>query len=112
MKATARMLKALSDETRLRILCLLLDGELCVCDIMAVLQLPQSTVSRHLAYLKNSGWVDDRRCGVWMYYSILDNGNALQKRLMDSLRETLPSLEVAIADRERLSEFSRHNSCA
>ncbi len=112
MKITARMFKALSDETRLRILCLLLDGELCVCDIMAVLKLPQSTVSRHLAYLKNSGWVDDRRCGVWMYYSIMDNGNTLQKRLLESLRESLPSLEVAVADRERLSGFSQHNSCA
>ncbi len=112
MKATARIFKALSDETRLRILCLLLDGELCVCDIMAVLQLPQSTVSRHLAYLKNSGWVDDRRCGVWMYYSIVDNGNNLQKRLLESLRENLSSLEVAVVDRERLSGFSQHNSCA
>jgi ArsR family transcriptional regulator len=112
MKTTARMFKALSDETRLRILCLLLDGELCVCDIMGVLQLPQSTVSRHLAYLKNSGWVDDRRCGVWMYYSIVNNGNPLQKRLLESLRENLPILEVAVADRERLSGFSQHNSCA
>ena len=93
-------------------LVLLLDGELCVCDIMAVLQLPQSTVSRHLAYLKNSGWVDDRRCGVWMYYSIVDNGNTLQKRLVESLRENLPALEVAVTDRERLNGFSQHNSCA
>lgn len=112
MKITARMFKALSDETRLRILCLLLDGELCVCDIMAVLQLPQSTVSRHLAYLKNCGWVNDRRCGVWMYYSIVDNGNNIQKSLMESLRENLPSLDVAVADRERLNGFSQHTSCA
>jgi ArsR family transcriptional regulator len=112
MKTTARMFKALSDETRLRILYLLLDGELCVCDIMAVLQLPQSTVSRHLAYLKNSGWVDDRRCGVWMYYSIVNNGNTLQKRLLESLRENRSVLEAAVADRERLSVFSQHNSCA
>jgi ArsR family transcriptional regulator len=112
MKSTVRLFKALSDETRLRILCLLLDGELCVCEIMAVLQLPQSTVSRHLAYLKNSGWVDDRRCGVWMYYSIVDDGNDLRRRLRDSLRENLASLHVAAADRARLSEFSRNNSCA
>jgi ArsR family transcriptional regulator len=112
MKTTARIFKALSDETRLRILCLLLDGELCVCDIMAVLQLPQSTVSRHLAYLKNAGWVDDTRTGVWMYYSIVDNGNDLQKSLLDSLRKNLQSLKVAVADRERLSGFSQHNSCA
>jgi len=112
MKTTARLFKALSDETRLRILCLLLDGELCVCDIMEVLQLPQSTVSRHLAYLKNAGWLDDRRCGVWMYYSIVDNGNDLQKSLLKSLRENLPALEVAVVDRERLCGFSQHNRCA
>ena len=112
MKTTARMFKALSDETRLRILCLLLDGELCVCDIMEVLQLPQSTVSRHLAYLKNSGWVDDRRCGVWMYYSIVDDGNDMKNCLLDSLRNNINSLETAAADRERLAGFSQHNSCA
>lgn len=110
MKNTARLFKALSDETRLRILCLLLDGELCVCDIMAVLQLPQSTVSRHLAYLKNSGWVDDRRCGVWMYYSIID-GSELQRGLLENLRTSLTSLEVAVSDRLRLNEAGRNNNC-
>ncbi|MHC1697448.1 MAG: ArsR/SmtB family transcription factor [Geobacteraceae bacterium] len=112
MKTTARMFKALSEETRLRILCLLLEGELCVCDIMAVLQLPQSTVSRHLAYLKNSGWVDDRRCGVWMYYSIMDKGNELRKRLVETFREILPLIEIAVADRERLSGFDKNSNCA
>ena len=112
MKITARMFKALSDETRLRILCLLLDGELCVCDIMAVLQLPQSTVSRHLAYLKNTGWVDDRRAGVWMYYSIVDNGNDLQKSLLEALRKIVVAQEVAVIDRKRLAEAAEHNRCA
>src|SRR5512135_2954989 len=110
MKTTARIFKALSDETRLRILCLLLDGELCVCDIMAVLQLPQSTVSRHLAYLKNSGWVDDRRCGVWMYYSIVEDGNQLQKGLLGNLRDNLSALEVAAFDHLRLNELGRSNN--
>lgn len=112
MKTTARIFKALSDETRLRILCLLLEGELCVCDIMEVLQLPQSTVSRHLAYLKNSGWVNDRRCGVWMYYAIADSGGQLRNSLLDSLRDALPSMEIAAADRMRLNELSRNNRCA
>jgi ArsR family transcriptional regulator len=106
------MFKALSDETRLRILCLLLDGELCVCDLMAVLKLPQSTVSRHLSYLKNVGWIEDRRCGVWMYYSLLHKGNVLQDRLVESLRESFPLIEVAVADRARLGEFIQHKSCA
>ncbi len=112
MKTTARMFKALSDETRLRILYLLLDEELCVCDIRAVLQLPQSTVSRHLAYLKNSGWVDDRRAGVWMYYSIVNDGNDMKNCLLETLRENIHYLETAAADRERLSRLSQHNSCA
>src|SRR5512139_166168 len=111
MKTTARMFKALSDETRLRILCLLLDGELCVCDLMAVLQLPQSTVSRHLAYLKNAGWVVDHRCGIWVNYSIVEKGNALQKSLVESLRENWPVLEAAVADRERLAGFAGISSC-
>jgi len=111
MKTTAHIFKALADETRLRILCLLLEKELCVCDIKDVLQLPQSTVSRHLAYLKNAGLVDDRRCGVWMYYSLVDSVNDLHIGLLKYLREILPVLEFAAADRERLSGFSRHNRC-
>ncbi|NOR10085.1 MAG: metalloregulator ArsR/SmtB family transcription factor [Desulfovibrionaceae bacterium] len=63
-----QMFKALGDETRLRILGLLAHGELCVCDIMEVLKLPQSTASRHLAYLKNSKWIYGTRRGKWMYY--------------------------------------------
>src|SRR5512135_1338734 len=102
MKTTARIFKALSDETRLRILCLLLDGDLRVCDIMDVLQLPQSTVSRHLAYLKNALWVEDRRCGTWMYYAVVVGRDDIHNTLLDYLRETLRALEAAGADRERL----------
>lgn len=112
MKTMARIFKALADESRLRILALLLDGELCVCDLMAVLQLPQSTVSRHLAYLKNSGWVDDRREGVWMYYSIRDNGGALQASLIPVLKKQLTASEAAAEDQQRLAGLSRNNSCA
>jgi len=102
MKTTARMFKALGDETRLRILCLLLEGELRACDIMSVLQLPQSTVSRHLAFLKNAGWVHDRRCGVGVYYSIVDDGNELRKGLLDILRESVSALLRLSSDREHL----------
>ncbi len=112
MKTTARLFKALSDETRLRIMCLLVSGELCVCDLMAVLQLPQSTVSRHLAYLKNSGLVDDRRSGVWMYYSLVKSDEPLFNELMRFVHNALPVLEVAVADRRRLKELSRGVQCA
>ncbi|ABQ24684.1 ArsR/SmtB family transcription factor [Geotalea uraniireducens] len=113
MKNTARIFKALADETRLRILALLLhEGELCVCDIMAALQLPQSTASRHLAYLKNAGWVEDRRMGVWMYYSVAAERGAIQKELAELLRQRLPELCTADEDLKRLVSFSHRSNCA
>lgn len=89
MKKTARLFKALSDETRLRILALLGEGELCVCDLMAILDLPQSTVSRHLAYLRNVGLVEDRRQGVWMYYRLTAAEDLLLREFMTALPEQL-----------------------
>lgn len=64
------VLKTLSDSTRLRILVLLTRGELCVCDITDVLNLPQSTVSRHMSRLKLTGLVADKRKGKWVYYQL------------------------------------------
>ena len=112
MKNTSRYFKALADETRLRILSLLLEGELCVCDLMAVLQLPQSTVSRHLAYLKNTGWVDDRREGVWMYYSIKRHVSAFHDDMTELLKHRVATLPAARADETRLHEFRKNNKCA
>jgi len=91
MHKEAKIFKALADETRLRILALLLEGELCVCEIIAALELPQSTTSRHLAYLRNSDWVKDRRQGVWRYYRFNDSEHAL-------IRELMPLLEKYIVD--------------
>ena len=113
MKQTARLFKALADETRLRILTLLLaEGELCVCDIMASLRLPQSTASRHLAYLKNAGWVDDRREGLWVYYSIVKHENRFPAAMIEILREHLSALPASAADLERLRSFADKNNCA
>src|SRR6478609_8452367 len=62
--------KALADKTRLRILALLGNNEVCVCHMHDSLGLPQPTVSRHLAYLRRSGLVEARRDGVWMHYQV------------------------------------------
>jgi ArsR family transcriptional regulator len=105
MKLTAKIFKALSDETRLRILALLQDGELCVCDLMAALELPQSTVSRHLATLRHAGLVDDRRRGVWMFYSLAPPSAGLQQELTDLLARRLPESAQVEADRGRLRQF-------
>ena len=70
MDLALRRFRALADPTRLRILHLLRAGELCVCDLMAALQVPQAKTSRHLAYLRNAGLVTCRKNGLWSYYSL------------------------------------------
>lgn len=105
MRKTVHIFKALGDETRLRILALLCKGELCVCDLMAVLNLPQSTVSRHLASLRNAGWVEDRRQGVWMHYRLAAGRNRLHRQLAALLAERLQEIPMARADAEKLQKF-------
>lgn len=113
MKHPVNLFKALSDETRLRILSLLLgEGELCVCDLIAALKLPQSTVSRHLAYLRRSGMVNDRRCGLWMYYSIADQENDFQTELIRFLKRNLAPVPIAASDRACIDRFGDDNRCA
>lgn len=113
MKETVHLFKALADETRLRILSLLLfEGEICVCDIIAALKLPQSTVSRHLAYLRKTGWVSDRRCGIWMYYSLDCKKTVSHQGLVDFLRHHLAGLPATALDREQMERFGRDNHCA
>lgn len=79
---TARLFHALSDETRLRILEHLADGEQCVCDLTGALEAGQSRLSFHLKTLKDAGLVTDRRQGRWIYY-------ALNAETVDELREVV-----------------------
>lgn len=108
MKHLAQTIKALSDPIRLRIVLLLqAEGELCVCDLMAVLKLPQSTVSRHLAYLKRSCWVDIRRDGVWMYYSLSRESCIICKEMLQTLKHHACILPEAESDRDALGAFQQ-----
>jgi ArsR family transcriptional regulator len=102
MNQLAEGFKALADPTRLRLLGLLGGGELCVCDLMAALDMPQSTVSRHLGALRKEGWVSGRRCGKWMYYKLADPGHPWLAGIMPPLRTVLESDPVAVADAARL----------
>lgn len=111
MKNIARIFKGLSDETRLRILALLLtEGELRVTDIAAALRLPQSTVSRHLAFLKNAGWLEDRRSGVSALYSVKEDEHGFLSGMGYFLRRHLSPLPVPAADRQRLIEERKDSS--
>ena len=84
-----RLLKALADPTRLRIVALLSRGELCVCHIQEALSLSQPNVSRHLRILRLAGVVADRRKGPWVHYRLV-SGNGAVKRLVRSLVGALP----------------------
>lgn len=105
MREYSTLFKALSEEIRLRILVLLSRGELCVADLVKVLDLPQSTISRHLAYLRTAGWVIDRRQGPWVFYSLVKTNVDLQRRLMFLLEKELYDTPVAEKD---LQALDRH----
>lgn len=113
MKSFATVFKALSDDSRLRIINLLFySGELCVCDIEEVMGFTQTKVSRHLAYLRKAGLVDDRRQGLWMLYSIAKPRDGEHKKILDFLAGLLKSNEVALKDAERLAGRIRKGCCA
>jgi ArsR family transcriptional regulator len=111
MRELEQLFKGLADQTRLRILNLLLHGELCVCDIQYVLESSQPNVSRHLTYLKNSGLVLDRREGPRMYYRLAQPSESLRKLLFEFLREVFGSSEVLIEDSQKLKKAIKHGSC-
>lgn len=90
MRDSARFFKVLADEARLQMLWLLFNQrELCVCDIMAVLDITQSKASRHLLTMRHAGLVIDRKDGLWSYYQLRDVDDPLAQRHIELLRETL-----------------------
>jgi len=90
LKETARFFKVLADEARLKMLWLLFNHrELCVCDIMAVMEITQSKASRHLAALRNAGLATDRREGLWSYYSLRPTDDELAEAHLNLLRTSL-----------------------
>jgi len=90
MKEPAQFFKVLADESRLKMLWLLFNRqELCVCDVMAVLEITQSKASRHLAALRNAGLATDRKEGLWSYYSLRPVEDRLIKEHLKLLRTSL-----------------------
>src|SRR5882672_3202610 len=99
-----RLFKALADATRLRILGLLLTGEVCVCHIHDSLKIPQSKTSRHLAYLRRAGLVATRRDGLWIHYRLATLPDPILGALDDAVRHALTHLDVVRRDAERLQK--------
>jgi len=104
MQNLLEIFKTLSDETRLRILKLLEEGELCVCGIVAALDMIQPKVSFHLGILKEAKFISDRRQGKWIYYRI-DDSDLFRRFLVLSILEKI-SEDTVSEDKKRLKTFS------
>ena len=109
MKGVEDYFKGLADINRLRIINLLIQGELCGCDIQYVIDSPQSNVSRHLTYLKRCALVQDRREGYRIYYRLVDSPES--NALLAYLKVALNSRQY-IADRKKLSKAIKAGACS
>lgn len=108
LKESTIVFNALADETRLRILSLLSEGELCVCDLMRVLKVPQSKISRHLAYLRRSKLVEGRKEGLWMHYRLSKPSSKTLKALLSAVNLNRSDFEELNED---IREFNKEKSC-
>lgn len=111
MKGVEEYFKGLADINRLRIMNLLLTGELCGCDIQYVLGASQSNVSRHLTYLKRSGLVADRRAGYRVYYQLVKDGKPEFQALVAYLRVALRD-KVFASDTKKLKTAIKNGACS
>jgi ArsR family transcriptional regulator len=108
MRDFAKLFKALSDETRIRILKVLLERECCVCEVMQALDISQSRASRNLGILEDAGFIRFRRDGLWIVYSIDEQRmKSYTAPLIELLRGSLINEEVILQDKERLSHAVR-----
>ncbi len=116
MDDLAQFFKALSDETRLRIITLLIwEEKLCVCDMEKVLELSQSKVSRHLRYLVNSGILKDERESIWVYYSINKKLSYNKMRFLNNYGHVINGDESYLQLKDKLGLWlkskKRSNKC-
>jgi ArsR family transcriptional regulator, arsenate/arsenite/antimonite-responsive transcriptional repressor len=103
--------RAVSDRTRLRILYLLLRGEICVCDLVDIIKVPQPTASRHLAYLRKAGLVTTEKRGLWMFYSLVPAKTKFQKRLIGCVAVCFKEMPELRQDKARLANLKQAGRC-
>ena len=108
MRELVKAFKALSDETRLRILNLLLERECCVCEVMQVLNISEPRASRNLSALYDAGFLKLRREGLWALYSIDREGlKQHYTNLVEAVKKALEGNETALQDRQKLRNATR-----
>lgn len=111
VRPTSGLLKALADDTRLRMVALLSRGELCVCHIASTLDVSQPNASQHLTVLRNAGVVDSRRQGSWIYYRMCNEQDPVRARILRAILEGFAELRVSVEDRRRLATTKGVASC-
>jgi ArsR family transcriptional regulator, arsenate/arsenite/antimonite-responsive transcriptional repressor len=104
--------KALGDDTRIRLLKLLEQRELCVCELMQALNMTQSRVSRNLGILKNVGLVKDRRDGLWVHYSLNDEAKLQIQILLGVLKDSCNDDKTIVKDIMELSKAKKLSQCS
>lgn len=105
------LLRAFSDRTRLRILHLLLAGEVCVGDIVNILQVPQPTASRHVAYLRRAGLVLTRPDGLRNFYRLAPARTAFHRNLLQCLRTCFRDVPELAVDSRRATAIRKSGGC-
>jgi ArsR family transcriptional regulator len=105
------MFRAFSERTRLRILHLIRDGEMCVGDLVEALRLEQATASRHLAYLRKAGLVTFRKAGPWRYWSLAPAKGIFHLKLLECLGYCFKEVPEIQADQARAAKISRRGGC-
>ncbi len=103
--------RAFSDRTRLRILSLLRDGELCVGDLVEVLKLPQPKVSRHLAYLRKAGLVSTRESGLWNFYRLAPASSPFHHKMLECLGACYSDVPEIARDRLKARSVKASGGC-
>lgn len=105
------MFRAFSDRTRLRVLHVLLGGELCVGDIVEILQAPQPRISRHLAYLRKANLVLVRKSGLWSHYCLAPAKTPFHKKLLECLAKCFGEVPELQADSSRAATIRKSGGC-
>lgn len=109
---TNLLFKAFADETRMRMLHILTVGELCVCDVMEILDLPQSKASRQLSYLRRAGLAKSRKEGLWVYYSLDAPKTRLQKNILECIKCCFRDVPIMTEDLKRAEAAAFRQSCS
>ena len=113
MRNLVKVFKTLSDPNRIRILKMLEDRHLCVCEITDILELAPSTVSKHLSLLRDVSFILDEKDGKWVnYYLNKTQGDDYIRRLLPLIGQWLPDDEIIKNDREKVKTVDRNHMCS